>query len=136
MDRQQHLLQLAQKMSAATAASDWTALAAVNALMAASLPALAAQAPWNPAERAALAALRQLHRQAEHCARLASDDLATKLSELQSRKEGWMAYAMTGADHDAGAQNEQHGQQPPAQQAAPLEPIRNRSEAADTGTTA
>ncbi|WP_200955548.1 hypothetical protein [Massilia sp. Root418] len=130
MDRQQHLLQMAQKMSAATAASDWTALSAINTLMAAALPTLAAQGPWSPAERAALAALRQLHRQAEHCAKLASDDLAAKLSELQSRKEGWMAYAMTSADNDTGAQAVSAG---PV--AAP-DPIRNRSEAADTGTTA
>ena len=88
MDRQQQLLQLAQKMSAATAASDWTALGAINTLMASSLPLMAAQGLWNPAERAALAALRQLHRQAEHCAKLASDGLAAKLSELQARKEG------------------------------------------------
>ncbi|WP_377705620.1 hypothetical protein [Pseudoduganella sp. UC29_71] len=108
-------------MSAATAASDWTALAAINTLMAASLPVMAAQGPWTPAERAALAALRQLHLQAEHCAGLASADLAAKLSEMQANKEGWMAYAMTGGDHEAG--------EPPA-------PTRNRSAAADTGTTA
>lgn len=118
MDRQQQLLQLAQKMSAATAASDWTALSAINTLMAAALPAMAAQGPWNPAERAALAALRQLHRQAEHCAKLASDQLSVKLSELQARKEGWMAYAMTNPDNEN------------------IDELRNRSEAADTGTTA
>jgi hypothetical protein len=95
MDRQQTLLQMAQKMSAATASSDWNALAAINTLMAASLPAMAAQGPWSPAERAALAALRQLHRQAEHCAGLASAELAAKLAEMQANKEGWMAYAMT-----------------------------------------
>jgi hypothetical protein len=120
MDRQHNLLQLAQKMSAATAASDWTALAAINTLMAASLPAMAAQGPWTPAERAALAALRQLHRQAEHCARLASDELAAKLAEMQAHKEGWMAYAM-GADDGASSQHDRTS---------------NRSVAADTGTTA
>lgn len=118
MDRQAQLLQLAQKMSAATAASDWTALGAINSLMAAALPAMAAQGPWTPAERAALAALRQLHLQAEHCAKLASDQLAAKLGELQGRKEGWVAYAMSNPDHDN------------------LDELRNRSEAADTGTTA
>ena len=117
MDRQQQLLQLAQKMSAATAASDWTALAAINTLMASSLPLMAAQGPWTPAERAALAALRQLHRQAEHCAGLASTELAAKLNEMQSRKEGWMAYAMTSPENDTIDDSK-------------------RSEAADTGTTA
>ena len=100
MDRQQSLLQLAQKMSAATAASDWPALSAINTLMAAALPTMAAQGPWSPAERAALSALRQLHLQAQHCAHLASGELAARMGEMQSSKEGWMAYAMTSEDNE------------------------------------
>lgn len=100
MDRQQSLLQLGQKMSAATAAADWPALAAINTLMAAALPTMAAQGPWSPAERAALAALRQLHAQALHCADLASKEVSARLGEMQSNKEGWMAYAMTSEDNE------------------------------------
>lgn len=95
MDRQQTLLQLGQKMSAATAASDWKALAAINTLMATTLPAMAAQGPWTPAERAALAALRDLHYQAVKHARDASDELSKHLAEMQANKEGWLAYALT-----------------------------------------
>lgn len=94
MDRQSTLLQLGQKMSAATNASDWKALAAINTLMASSLPAMAAQGPWTPAERAALASLRDLHNQAILRARNASDELGKHLAEMQANKEGWLAYAL------------------------------------------
>ncbi|MES2258632.1 MAG: hypothetical protein V4724_08940 [Pseudomonadota bacterium] len=102
MDRQQTLLQLAQKMSAATAASDWKALAAINTLMASVLPTLAEQGPWTPAERAALATLQQLHLQAVLCVRQASDELGKHLSEMQANKEGWMAYALTSETTETG----------------------------------
>ena len=49
MDSHKTLLQLAQQLSAATAASDWAALAAINTLMASTLPTLAAQGAWTPA---------------------------------------------------------------------------------------
>ena len=94
MDRQTNLLQLGQKMAAATSASDWKALAALNTLMASSLPAMAAQGPWTPAERAALAALRDLHNQAILRARSASNALGKQLAEMQANKEGWLAYAL------------------------------------------
>lgn len=95
MDRQTTLLQLGQKMSAAIAASDWKALAAINTMMASSLPAMAAQGPWTPAERAALAALREQHNQAILRARTASEELGKRLAEMQANKEGWLAYALT-----------------------------------------
>jgi hypothetical protein len=95
MDRQSTLLQLGQKMSAATAASDWKALAAINTLMTSMLPTMAAQGPWTPAERAALAALRELHNQAILRARNASNLLGKQLAEMQANKEGWLAYALT-----------------------------------------
>jgi CheY-like chemotaxis protein len=47
---------MAKKMNAATAAEDWKLLAALNTLMAATLPQMAAQGPWSGAERAALSA--------------------------------------------------------------------------------
>ncbi|WP_229489700.1 hypothetical protein [Pseudoduganella namucuonensis] len=82
-------------MSAATASSDWKALAAINTLMASSLPAMAAQGPWTPAERAALATLRQLHLQALQHTRNTSHELGKHLSDMQANKEGWLAYALT-----------------------------------------
>ena len=94
MDRQQQLLRMAQQLSAATAASDWDALAELNTLMASSLPAMAAQGKWTPADRAALAALRQLHGEAVRKAEAASAELGKHLQHMSTHKEGWMAYAL------------------------------------------
>lgn len=113
MDRKSILLQLAQQVSEASAASDWSALGTLNTMMSSTLPPLAAAGPWLPAERAALAALYQVHLQAVHVAGLASAELSQKMGELQTNKEGWMAYAMSNADLET----------------------RERGSAADIGTT-
>lgn len=102
MDRHQTLLQLGQRLSAATAASDWAALAAINTLMRSSLPALAAQGPWTPAERAALAALRELHQTAVAHVNAATAELGQHLVDLQNNKEGWLAYALDSGDAATG----------------------------------
>ena len=94
MDRQRSLLQMAQKMSAATSAEDWKLLAALNTLMASTLPQMAAQGPWSGAERAALSALRDMHGVAAHRCDLATRDLGRRLNEMQANKEGWLAYAI------------------------------------------
>ena len=94
MDRQAELLQLGRRLAAATAASDWDALAEVNTSMASSLPAMAAQGKWTPAEKAALAALRQLHREAVQKTESASTELGKHLQDITTHKEGWLAYAL------------------------------------------
>ncbi|WP_426338376.1 hypothetical protein ACN9MZ_18270 [Pseudoduganella sp. S-14] len=94
MDRHTTLLQLAQQLSAATAASDWTALAAMNTLMAATVPRLAAQGAWTPAERAALAALRDLHLAAVAKVDGATAEAGQHLSDMTNNREGWLAYAL------------------------------------------
>lgn len=94
MDRQQQLMRMGQRLSAATAASDWDALVDINTLMASSLPAMAAQGKWTPAEKAALAALRQLHREAVRLAAAASAELGKHLQHMNTHKEGWLAYAL------------------------------------------
>jgi hypothetical protein len=94
MDRQATLLQLAQKLSAATAAADWQALAAIDALVSNALPALAAQGRWTPAERAALNALRSQHRAALAKVNSATAELDKHLHELQNNREGFIAYAL------------------------------------------
>lgn len=104
MDRQRTLLQLAQRMSAASAAEDWQALAAINTLMASALPAMARQGPWNAAERAALEALQQQHQDAEaRCAR-ALAEMGQRLNEMQQNKEGWLAYALNNDNVESGIQ--------------------------------
>ncbi|SFF75466.1 hypothetical protein SAMN05518865_104160 [Duganella sp. CF458] len=94
MDRHKTLLQLAQQLSAATAASDWAALAAINTLLCASLPALAAQGEWTPAERAALAALRDVHVAAVAKVDSATVETGQHLNDMTHNREGWLAYAL------------------------------------------
>jgi hypothetical protein len=94
MARQQQLLRLAQQVAAATAAADWKALAALNTLMASALPAMAAQGRWTSAERAALAALRQQHVAAVQAVGTASTELGRQLQQMNTHKEGWLAYAL------------------------------------------
>lgn len=94
MARQQELQRLAQQVAAASAAADWTALAALNTQMATALPALAAQGAWTPAERAALAGLRARHAAAVQAVAAASSALGTHLQQMNSHKEGWLAYAL------------------------------------------
>ncbi|TFW20403.1 hypothetical protein [Duganella callida] len=104
MDRQRTLLQMTQKMSAAIASEDWKTLAAINTLMASTLPQMAAQAPWSNAERAALVALRQMHNEAVQRCNLATDALGRKLQEMQANQEGWLAYALESAHTETGIQ--------------------------------
>jgi len=94
MDRHRTLLQMTQKMSAAIASQDWKMLAAINTLMATTLPQMAAQGPWSSAEWAALSALRQMHNEAVKRCNQATEDLGRRLSEMQANREGWLAYAM------------------------------------------
>lgn len=102
MDRQRALSRLASKLRAALAAEDWQALAAINVSMATALPAMAGQAPWSPAERAALTALHELHQQAAgRCAAVATE-LSKRLHDMQTNKEGWIAYALTNDSADPG----------------------------------
>jgi len=102
MDRQRTLLQLAQKMSAATASEDWKTLAAINTLMATALPQMAAQGKWSGAEKAALIALRQTHNEAVQRCNAATEDLGRRLHEMQLNKEGWLAYALDSEHAETG----------------------------------
>ena len=94
MDRQRTLLSLTQKMHAAVGAEDWWMLAALNTLLAATLPQMAAQGPWDAAEKAALAGLYQSHQEAARRCALATAEIGRKLSELQANREGLLAYAL------------------------------------------
>jgi len=94
MDRQRTLLALGQKMNAAIAADDWKMLAAINTLMATTLPAMAQQGSWTPPERAALGALRLLHEQAIVRCEQSAGALNAHLHSMRANKEGWLAYAV------------------------------------------
>jgi hypothetical protein len=94
MDRQATLLQMAQQLSAAGAAADWQALTALDTLLSNTLPALAAQGRWSPAERAALDALRRQHQAALATVNGAAAELDKHLRDLQNNREGYIAYAL------------------------------------------
>ncbi|HJV02647.1 MAG TPA: hypothetical protein VJ752_19085 [Burkholderiaceae bacterium] len=102
MDRQRALTRLANKLRAALAADDWQALAAINVSMATALPAMAGQAPWSPAEQAALATLQQLHQQATARCDAAVAEMSKRLHAMQTNKEGWIAYALSDDSTDPG----------------------------------
>ncbi|QBE65646.1 hypothetical protein [Pseudoduganella lutea] len=103
MAREQELLRLAQQVAAAAAAADWKALAVLNTQMASTLPALAGQGKWTPAERAALAALRQQHKAATEAVSTASSKLGKHLQQINTHKEGWLAYALDNEFSGTGA---------------------------------
>ncbi|KQQ36117.1 hypothetical protein ASF61_07935 [Duganella sp. Leaf126] len=94
VDRQRTLLSLTQKMHAAVSAEDWPMLASLDTLLASTLPQMAAQGPWDAAEKAALSALYQIHQEAARRCGLATAELGRKLSALQAHKEGLLAYAL------------------------------------------
>lgn len=104
MDRHRTLLQLTQKMSAAIAAEDWQTLAAINTMLATALPQMAAQGSWSNAERAALSAAHQMHKEAVKRCNLATDALGRKLQQLQANQEGWLAYALESSQEETGIQ--------------------------------
>jgi len=92
--RQAQLLRMGQALRTAAAGADWPLLGEhVNAL-APRLHALAARGPWSAAERQALLGLRAAHAAAFEAAAAASDELAARLEQLRSNKDGWIAYAM------------------------------------------
>ncbi|HMN43149.1 MAG TPA: hypothetical protein PKE27_01120 [Povalibacter sp.] len=94
MDRQQQLSRLAQRLARATADGDWRAVAALDR-EAAELLRAASQRPWLLQEHAALDALRRAHAAArEQCEREAAR-LDGLLAQMRSRRDGWMAYAMS-----------------------------------------
>lgn len=104
MDRQRTLLNMAQKMNAAIVSQDWKMLAALNTLMASSLPVMAAQGNWSSAERAALVALHQLHQEAVRSCDQATEALGQRLADMQLNKEGWLAYALDADNAETGIQ--------------------------------
>jgi len=104
MDRQATLLQMAKTMNAAVATEDWKLLGAINTLVASTLPKMAAQGKWSGAERAALAALHQMHQEAARRCDLATEALGRRLNEMQANKEGWLAYALDSEQADNGIQ--------------------------------
>jgi len=93
MNRHDALVAFAARLNDACLASDWAALAEIDAELAASLPRWVAAGRWTAAEQLAFARLRLGHRAAlDLCARC-SDELAVRLRGMNEHKDGWLAYA-------------------------------------------
>ena len=97
MDRKQTFVDLTQRLAKAAAAEDWNGLTAANATLRRILPELAAQGSLSADEREALLKLHAVHQQTYQDCIQAKNRLGMTLSGMQANKEGWMAYALTGA---------------------------------------
>ena len=97
MDRTRSIERLTARLHGASVAADWDLLGRAVRELAAQLQALAADGAWNASERAALARLRSAHDGAATACAAAAGKLQTRLEEMGSNKEGWMAYALAGA---------------------------------------
>lgn len=96
--------ELTRQVRDAAAAADWTTLAALEPQVR-RLAQWAAQQSCSAAELAALAQLRDVHASAYRACVAARQRVGTQMSEMQDKKEGWMAYALhndTDADHHDG----------------------------------
>jgi hypothetical protein len=103
--RQAQLLRMGQALRAAAAAADWALLSEHVHALAPQLRMLAARGPWNKAEREALQHLRAAHDAAFEATSWASGELAARLEQLRTNKEGWAAYAMH-SDTESGMSQE------------------------------
>jgi hypothetical protein len=102
--RQAQLLRMGEALRGAAVAADWALLGEHVDALAPQLRALAARGPWNAGERQAVARLRAAHDIAFEAAAAASGELAARLEQLRSNKDGWIAYAMDSETESATSQ--------------------------------
>lgn len=93
-ERLAQLNRMAEALRSSAAGADWTLLGEHVRVLGPQLRALAARGPWNAAERQACVRLRAAHDAAQEAAATASEALAARLQQLNSNKDGWLAYAM------------------------------------------
>jgi hypothetical protein len=104
-DRQARLALLGNTLQDAAARQDWDRLGEQARALFPALRALAAQGPWNAAERATLERVRAQHDAAARAVAAAARALEPRLEEMRANKDGWIAYAMhseteSGASHE------------------------------------
>lgn len=102
MVRELQLVQLAERLQAASAARHWRALANIDDELTRLLPAMKAQRGWSASEQAALSMVRRAHRAAYENCLAEAGRLGKRLGEMQTHKEGWIAYSM---NHDSAGEN-------------------------------
>jgi hypothetical protein len=94
MARRPAIVELGARLDAAAAVRDWDALAAATRALALALPPLAAQGAWTEAERVALGRLHAAHQHAYDACSQEKESLGLRLSDMQTNKAGWIAYAL------------------------------------------
>jgi len=100
MNRLLEMTRLKDILDDAALASDWTAVGAADRTLLAALSRWPAAGALTSVEQVALARLRQSHQAAlDQCMRCA-DALALRLQDMNTRKDGWLAYAATGTWED------------------------------------
>jgi hypothetical protein len=97
MDKSNALLRTAASLRSAADGAAWEQLAQMTRTLAPQLDALAAGAPLSRSERAALVCLREAHDHAAEAVAAAAAALKTRMDDMRTNKDGWMAYAMDNA---------------------------------------
>ncbi len=104
-NRQARLAHLGNSLQDAAAREDWDRLGEQARALFPALRTLAAQGPWNAAERAALERVRAQHDAAAQHVAAAARALEPRLEEMRANKDGWIAYAMH-SETESGASQE------------------------------
>lgn len=86
-------LQLARRLDAATLSGDWVTVGVLDRHVAALLRALDARSLTSADEHVALNQLLKAHQQARTRCAEAAEQMAGRLNEMRSNKDGWLAYA-------------------------------------------
>lgn len=89
---------LAAELSAAADGRDWERLQAAARALPARLSRLAEGGALSATEQQAMAALRAAHDRAAGAVANAALETQAVLDEMHNNKEGWMAYALNGAE--------------------------------------
>jgi hypothetical protein len=100
MNRTPALRELAAELGAAAQGREWQRLETAARALPARLAGLAAAGPLDAPERAALEQLRTAYAHAESACARAAGEVRAHLDEMHNNKEGWIAYALNGAEPD------------------------------------
>ncbi|NMM76289.1 hypothetical protein B2J88_10935 [Rhodococcus sp. SRB_17] len=103
MAKARQMANLTQRLRAAAAAQNWRALEQADRDLATWLELPAQAGALSDTERASLQNLERAHQQARAQCAAASDELAQRLSDLRTHKDGWLAYALNSDLNDATA---------------------------------
>jgi hypothetical protein len=98
MNRTPALRGLAAELGAAAQGREWQRLETAARALPERLAGLAAAGPLDKAERAALEQLRTAYSDAEAACAAAAGEVRAHLDAMHNNKEGWIAYALNGAE--------------------------------------